>query len=72
MNHLFYLSKPENPKVVRHENSVSKVLHKAMRYTCVDGKGPTKHVNIELVDLMEKATVAPKKRSLIFMKIVPQ
>jgi hypothetical protein len=45
-----------------------------MRYTCVDSSGPTKQVNIELVDLLEKAKNSenPKKRSLIYMKIAPQ
>lgn len=71
MNNLFYLSRPNHPKPVKHENSVSTVLHKAMKYTCVDGQGPAKHVNIELVDLIEKSAKVPKKRSLIFMKIEP-
>ena len=45
-----------------------------MRYTCVDSSGPTKQVNIELVDLLEKGVSRAdlKKRSLIYMKIVPQ
>jgi hypothetical protein len=72
MGNLFYLSS-ENPAKVKYENKVATVLHKAMRYTCVDSSGPTKQVNIELVDLLEKVNRLgnPKKRSLIYMKIAP-
>ena len=54
MGNLFYLN-TEKPEKVSMENNVAQIIHKAMNYTCVDGCGPTKRIQIELLDLLEKA-----------------
>ena len=39
MKNMFYLDS-DNPSRKVYNNNVAKVVHKSMRYMCVDGKGP--------------------------------
>ena len=70
---LFYLHNDQTNREV-YTSSHGKVLHKAMQYCCVDGSGPNKRIEIDLVDFIQsKANTAsgqPKNRSLIYFKVL--
>lgn len=75
IRNLFYLEN-EQPQRRVYGNNVGKVIHKAMHYKCVDGNGPNKRVQVDLIDIVEKQAdksqkqpknaQAMKQRSLIY------